>query len=277
VMTSPTSASAYELMVATLREWGLESLAPDVLALIQEGYTNDVIALRLQDTNAYKTRFAGNEARRKAGLPVLSPREYLATEAAYRQILESNGMPPGFYDHPDDFAGWIGSDVSPSEINERVGLAVNAAQRVDEGTKEAFRSLYGVGTNDLAAYFLDRERALPLVQKQARAASIAGAANNNGMRFDRGLSERLATSTLVGESEVDSAVSTVSDLARRGSFLGDVYGDPGYDATTAADEVFFADSDARKRRQKLAAQQEADFSQGAGVGRSSLARDTGLY
>lgn len=276
-MTSPTSASAYELMVATLREWGLESLAPDVLALIQEGYTNDVIALRLQDTTGYKTRFAGNEARRQAGLPVLSPREYLATEAAYRQILESNGMPPGFYDQPSDFSGWIGSDVSPSEINERVGLAVSAAQRVDEGTRRAFRDLYGVQTNDLAAYFLDRERALPLVQKQARAASIAGAANNNGVQFDRGLSERLATSTLVGDSEVDTAVSTVTDLARQGSFLGDLYGDPGYDLSTAAEDVFFADSAARRRRQKLAGKQEADFSQGSGVGRSSLARDTGLY
>lgn len=276
-MTSPTSANAYELMLDTLRQWGLEGLAADVLSLIQEGYTSDVITLRLQDTPAYKARFAGNDARRKAGLPVLSPREYLATEATYRQILESNGMPPGFYDHPNDFAGWIGSDVSPSEINERVGLAVSAADRVDAGTKRAFRDLYGVGSSDLAAYFLDRERALPLVQRQGRAAAIAGAGYNQGVNFDRATAERLATSTLVGTAEIDTAVGSVAEAGQRTTFLGDLYGDQGYDTTTAAEEVFFGDSTARRRRQRLTQQQDADFSQGSGVGRGSLGRDTGLY
>lgn len=276
-MTTPTSNSAYELMLDTLRQWGLEGLAADVLSLIQEGYTNDVISLRLQDTPAYKERFAGNDARRKAGLPVLSPREYLATEATYRQILESNGMPPGFYDHPNDFAGWIGSDVSPAEINERVGLAVSAADRVDEGTKRAFRDLYGVGTNDLAAFFLDRERALPLVTKQGRAASIAGAGYNQGVTFGRAEAERLAGSTMVDTGDISSAVGTTVDIGQRGTLLGDLYGDTSYDLNTAAEEVFFGSGDARQRRQKLAQQEEATFSQKSGVGRGSLGRDTGLY
>jgi len=273
-MTQPLGQgqqNAYDMLTNMLAQWGLGELAPDVLKLVQEGRTQDQIPVLIQDTEAYKRRFSGNELRRKAGRPVLNPSEYLSIEESYRRILQSNGLPVGFYDSPADFADWIGKDVSPQEVSTRVSYAVDASQRLDDGTKRAFAEYYGVMPNDLAAFFLDQERALPFITQQARAARIGAAGFNDRVGFDRATAEHLATSTLVGDTELESAVSTVADLDRDVGKLGDIYGDR-YSAEQAAQEVFFADPEARRRRKKLVEQEQATFSGNSGVGRSSLSQ-----
>jgi hypothetical protein len=135
----PGEQSAYDVMVALLRQWGLESLAPAVRQYLVDGYSQDQISILIQDTEPYKKRFAGNEARRKAGLPALSAAEYLSVESSYRQIMSSAGLPPSFYDSPDDFAAWIGKDVAPTEIKTRVDAATDAANRLDDATKQTFK------------------------------------------------------------------------------------------------------------------------------------------
>lgn len=277
-MTSPTS-SAYDLMLAALRQWGLEQLAPDVLRLLQDGYSQDQVSILIQDTAAYKKRFAGNDERRRVGLPALSPAEYLSVETSYRRILEGNGLPAGFYDSPDDFAGWIGRDVAPTEIERRVGYAVDAAQRVDEGTKWAFRQYYGIDPPQLAAFFLDQDRAMPIIEKQAKAARIGASAYNQNVQggWSQAYAERLATSTLVAQDDIEGAVSGAAEAGRDVGLLGQLYGDRDYSAATAAEEVFFADTAAKRRRQKLIQRETAEFGGASGVGRGSLAEDTGRY
>lgn len=261
---------AYLMLVQMLREWGLESLAPDVLKMLQDGRTQEQISILLQDTDAYKHRFIGNEARRKAGLSVLSPKEYLQTEAAYRQIMESAGLPSGFYDSPSDFADWIGADVSPSEIKSRVDLAVDAAQRLDDGTRQAFRDFYGLGPNDLAAYFLDRERALPQLQQIARGAQIGGAGYSQGLAMTRQRAEQLAASVLVGDQEIAPTIGRVATLTKDIGLLGGLYGSD-YTQTDAEQELFFADEKAKRKRQDLTAREVGQFSGSSGVSKGSLA------
>ena len=65
--------NAYTAILNTLKSYGLESLAPALLKFIQQGYSEDTINVLLQETDAYKQRFAANESRRQKGLPVLSP------------------------------------------------------------------------------------------------------------------------------------------------------------------------------------------------------------
>jgi hypothetical protein len=45
-----------------------------------------------------RKRFAANAARAKKGLAELDPASYLQLENQYRQLLQSNGLPSGFYD-----------------------------------------------------------------------------------------------------------------------------------------------------------------------------------
>lgn len=260
-------------MVAMLRGWGLDALAPDVLKFLQQGYTQDQVSVLLQDTQAYKQRFAGNEIRKQKGLPVLSPVDYLNTEAAYRQILASNGMPIGFYDQPSDFASWIGTDVSPSEISNRVSLAVDAANKLDDGTKKAFQDFYGIGKNDLAAFFLDQQRALPALQKIASGARIAGLYNDAGLSLSKDRAEQLGG--MAQGQNVDQLTNAAIDAAFSGQRLTNIYsGVPGYTQADAEAEIFGNNPAARKKRMDLAGLEAANFAGASGVGNATLAKST---
>jgi hypothetical protein len=129
---------AYDLLASTLKSWGLGTLLPDLKGFILGGDTSpDTLSLKLSQTTAYKQRFAGNEERRKNGLPELNPAQYIGLEEQYSNVLRSYGLPAGFYDSHKDFTDFIGKDISPSEIQTRAQIAhdqYQAAPVVHEGT-----------------------------------------------------------------------------------------------------------------------------------------------
>jgi hypothetical protein len=182
---------AYAALVDLFNSYGLGTLAPTIFNFIKQGYGADTITLLLQDTPEYKQRFAGNAARLKAGLPVLSPAQYLATESSYRAIMQDAGLPKGFYDQPSDFTNWIGGDVSPTELKGRVDLAVSDTTQAPDEVKQALKEMYGIDQGAVTAYFLDRSRSLPTLQIQAQAAQIGGAAIEHGFT-PAGLAEQFA-------------------------------------------------------------------------------------
>jgi hypothetical protein len=190
--------------------FGLGSLAGKIYDYVKQGYGSDTISVLLQDTKEYKTRFAGNEARVKAGLPVLSPADYLSTESAYRQILSSSGLPKGFYDNPADFTRWISADVSPTEIKDRVDMAVAATGQANPQYKEALFQMYGINESDLTAYFLDRKRAEPILKKQAAAGAIGAAAIRRGFGTNTLDLESYATIGITAD-QAEQAYSQIAD------------------------------------------------------------------
>lgn len=238
------SRDAFVALNALFTSYGLGSLAPKIFQYIQNGYSADTISLLLQDTPEYKTRFAGNEIRRKAGMAVLSPADYLNTEASYRQILASAGLPKGFYDQPSDFTNWIGSDVSPSEIQSRVQLATAATSQANPYVKAQLSALYGVDDTQIAAYFLDQQRALPLLQKQEQAAQFGAEAVRRGLVADRQRLEDYVTSGFSlsqasqGFQQVAQELPTLQALSARfgvtfgqGQEEGAIFGTSATDAT----------------------------------------------
>ena len=87
---STAQNDAIVLMTSTLKSWGLSTLVADLKRLIIHGDTNaDTLSLALSQTDAYKTRFAGNALRVKAGMAELTPAQYLATEEQYRNTLQA--------------------------------------------------------------------------------------------------------------------------------------------------------------------------------------------
>jgi hypothetical protein len=169
---------------AVLSTYGLESLA-DVL---WNNYTSGLVDINneqalvysIRDTDQYKTRFSANAARMKKGLAELSPGEYIGLEDFYRQTMQSNGLPPGFYDQTDDFSKLIEGDVSPSELQDRIQQGYAVVAQSDPEVKRQMQTLYGVTEGQLAAYFIDPERTAPLLKQQARAAQIAARASEQG-------------------------------------------------------------------------------------------------
>jgi len=177
----PDQQTASQIIAAQLEAWGLSTLSGKVSDLIREGLSADAITLRLQATDEYKTRFAANAARVKAGLAALSPAEYVATENSYRQVMQSYGLPATFYDSPDDYRKFLESDLSPNELNDRAKVAQSTWLSQDSATRDTWRNWYGLSDGAAIASILDPTKALPIVQSMAEAAKAGGAATRNGL------------------------------------------------------------------------------------------------
>lgn len=258
---------AYLALKALFESYGLGSLAPKILQYVQEGYGADTIGILLQRTDEYKQRFAGNEARRAAGMQVLSPAEYLATEEAYRQLMRNAGLPEGFYDSFDDFTQFISKDVSPTELKQRVDIANLATANADPATKQALAQM-GISGSDVTAYFLDPNRATTLIQKQMGTAQIGAAALRNNLQFDQ---SRAADWYLQGVTAEKAAegYGAIAGFLGDVSKLGQIYGDQ-YNQATAEAEVFGNSGAAQQQRKRLASAERGQFGGATGSARAGL-------
>lgn len=191
--------AAVDELKAILTYYGLGTLADVLSARIVDDPTlveNPTVLLSsVRDTTEYKTRFKGNETRRAAGLPELSPFDYVGLENSYRDTLRANSLPKGFYDTQDDFANFIGKDISSNELNARVSQGYNAVMQAEPGTKAELKQLYGLSDGDIAAFFIDPTRFNQSdAIKKAQAAQVASEARRQaGFTLDAAGAEALAT------------------------------------------------------------------------------------
>ena len=269
-----SNRDAFMALQAMFGQMGLGSLAGRIFDYVKQGYGADTIGLLLQDTPEYKKRFAGNEARTKAGLPVLSPAEYLASESAYRQILSNAGLPQGFYDSPADFTKWIADDVSPTEIKTRVDMATDAVTRVDPNYRGALFQMYGIGEHDLAAYFLDRKLAEPILKKQAAASAIGAAALRRGFGLNSLDLEGYAALGISGQ-DAEAAYGRIADSFESMLGLAGRFGST-WTQQDAERELFTPGAatgggeDAFSKSKRLKSQERAMFAGGRGSSSQGL-------
>lgn len=271
-MTTPQQQDdAYALLMNEFSKYGIGSLASTIMSFLRKGYSTDRVAVELQDTPQFKARFAGNEARRKAGLPVLSPAEYLSTEDSYRQIMQAAGVPKGFYDNPNDFANFIGQGVSPAEVQSRVSAATDLINRNRPEDLAYFKQYYTTG--DMVAFALDPNKAAPLVGKAFTAAGIGGSAAAQGIGIDKATAETLAGAGIDANS-ASQGFSQIKSDAPTASVLSSIYGEK-YDQSAAIKDVFLNDSAAGETRKRLASKERANFGNASAIGQSSLATTAG--
>lgn len=267
---SPGQSSAKKILIDQLTQWGLEELVPDVDRLIKEGLDAPAVTLQLQETEAYRRRFAANEQRRQKGLPVLSPAEYVATEAAYKSVLRSFGLPSGFFDSRDDFSNFLANDVSPEELNSRARAAQETFLTSDPSIRQAWSQLYGLSGGAAIAMFLDPERALPIVERQAQAARFGAAAINQGLDANRGRLERYADLGVDYQS-VSRAFGQIAQTRGADQRIADRFGGQLSQADRES-ELLLNDGDAARRRQRLYDNETALFQQRSAAEEGALSR-----
>ncbi len=184
--------SAKAMLDSSLGEFGLGGLGGWAWEQFKRGVPVEQIFLDLRERPEYRARFPGMEALTKRGRAI-SEREYIELERSYTQIARAAGLPSGFYDQPDDFARLVQNEVSPQEFSTRVEMAAVSAYQSPPELRDELSRLYGMGPGELTAYWLDPDRALPLLQQQFLAGQIGSRARTTGFgTLTRDEAERLA-------------------------------------------------------------------------------------
>ena len=206
---------AKKIIRATLERFNLGSLTDRAWGLLSNDTISadagiDVIGDALRDTTEFQTRFSANAARVKAGLPELSVTEYIGLERGYEAAMRGSGLPAGFYDNPSDFANFISANTSVAEVQSRVNDGYRAVADSNPQVIAQMKELYGVGDGELAAYFLDPEKATPILVRQARAAQISAEGKRQaGIQLSAADAEALARED-VSQAEAQTAFGEVA-------------------------------------------------------------------
>ena len=261
--------NAFGIISSFLQRAGLAGLEGNIRQLLAQGIEDtDAILFNLRDTEQFRTRFKANAARARKGLPELDPATYIGLEQAYASTLRANRLPPGFYDQPDDFNALIEGDVSAQELQARISEGFVKVRDADPEVRRQMQTLYGVGSDEeLAAYFLDPEKGLQALERQARAAEIAARGREQG---------RLQLTTAQAEELARRGITSAEaqrDFMQRGMLEGlyqPLYGEEALTGEQEIGAIFGYDPEAQKRLQERRAQRLAEF-QGGG----QFARTTG--
>lgn len=307
VIDSIQDFSARDSVLAMFRNAGLdESFISGLMAAVDGVYSANVAPTDAQVLNsiynsqAYKTRFAGNELIKariakgegRPGDRMLTPKEYMDLEASYKTILQDAGMPTGYYDQASDFTKMIGSGISAGELKSRVEIAYDAMNNADEGTKQALKKYYNMTDGEMVAYLLDPVKAMPLIQgkkmtndfginsladmsKMYGAARVGGAASRSGVNASQGISEEIYSTGQANSAATafGAAAAQEQDVSRLGRLYGSALGT---EDIVRENLNLTGGAEAGRKRRKFASKERAKFGGSSAVDKTSLSRQTSL-
>lgn len=186
----------------------------EIKNLIRKAPTKRAALLGLRETDEWKTRFAGNEQRVKNGLQPISEAEYIADERAFHSVMRENGLPQHFYDSPEDYANFIGSNISPEQINKRAQIAGDLLATKNNPALWAELKSRGISKGDATAYILDPDKAMPQIERKIGSAEIGAAMKPAGLdlggkkksnKFENSLYDKGITEEQAKEAALDVA------------------------------------------------------------------------
>lgn len=182
--------NATAVMKGVLTEYGMTALYDRVVGYIKDGYDADAIMVLIRTTPEYKQRFPAMEALAKKGRAI-SEGTYIEYEKTASGLERRYGIPEGML--MGSVTNLLENEVSAAELNDRVLLASAAAIQAPDDIKNTFSQYYGIDTGGLTAYFLDPERATPLLEKQYSSSIIGTEAARQGVGIDVFGAENLAS------------------------------------------------------------------------------------
>lgn len=269
-----TKQKASDRLVALFKGYNLENLGQFINEKIMDDVSEDMLMIEMYERPEYKTRFPGMEALRKAG-KAISEGEYIRIENQMQQTARFFDVPKGFYDGPEDFGNLIAKGVSAKEYQDRLQVGQDLARSLNPNIKGALLDLFGVGEGALTAYVLDPEKALGLIQKQAKAAQFVGYARESGFGLQGITSEEAlnlagtAPYANLSEQQLQKSLQQAGQLRREQARLAGIEGEP-YQEKEALDAVITGSPDALLASQRRAQREVARFSERGGVTASSL-------
>lgn len=235
----------------------------------------DTILGIIQNSGEWKQRFAGNEQRVSSGLNPLSTDQYLAMENSYKQLLRENSdiVPSDFNQY---ITGWIGKDVSATELKGRLTQAREWAKSVDPNVKTLLKEYYNVDESGIAMYALAPNVTEAELTRRGNVISVAAEARGQKLDIGRNLGELLVDKGYEDATQVRSAFANVSENKETVNKLASI------ENTNITDEQMIKgalsiDTEAKSKLRGLKSREESRFS-GSGAGTNILGTDvSGSY
>jgi len=278
--TSTGRNSAYDLLLAQFRLYGLEALITPLQNLITDDTSEGELTIMLRETPAYQKRFAANKTRITGGLRALNEAEYLGMEDKYQTIMRNYGLPASYYTKGDlgrqeGFEKLIGFDVSATELEDRIMTAqsrvINAAPEVTTALKQFYPD---ITNGEILAYTLDPTKGLSDIKRKITAAEIGGAAIGAGLGTAVNRAEELARYGVTAET-ARAGYDTIGGGLERGRQLASIYQQPDYNQAVAEEEIFKlpGQTQAGEKRKKIIGLEKATFGGQTGVSSGALSQN----
>jgi hypothetical protein len=246
------------------------SLAGNIEGLVNDWGTNtEVIAEKLRQTDAYKTRFKGLTSLQQRGVAdIRNEAEYLELETNYRQVFREAGISnflgqSGTQTEYDAIAKLVGDfSLSVNEVRDRVSDAQRIVAQTPQEVRDSFQRFYNVDPATLTAYVLDPTRTASEINRKANAAMIGGLGMQRGLEFGAGVSERIG-SFLGGEGDLtgtqaEPILGEIADVQRATGRLAQLE-----KSTLSAEETALAqldlDTGAKEKVKGLQSRERARF------------------
>lgn len=271
---------ASDRLSAMFAGYGLETLAGFINRRIQADVSEEMLLLELYDQPEYQVRFPGMKALR-AKNKTITEKEYIDDEKAFIQTARFFDLPIGFYDSADDFGKLIGNLVSPKEYQERLQIGQDLARSMNPAARTQLQELYNVGEGGITAYVLDAEKALPLIQKQAKAAQFVGFGRDKGFKLEgmtAAQAEQIAGTeaySKLSSLQMEQALGQAAQLRQTQSRLTGIEGEV-YDEQEALKAVIEGSPEAMLASQQRAKREGARFGGASGITGSSLRSAPGI-
>ena len=172
-----------------MADYGLSSLMGRIEQLVQQDYSPEAAMVAIRETPEYKTRFPAMDALARKNRRITEA-EYIAFERDAAQLERAYGLPAGMLGK-DSVTNLLTNEVSARELEERVTMAAAGAFQASQEVKDTFKQYYSIDSGGLTAYFLDPNKALPLLNKQYASAQIGAEAAIKGLGIGSTLAEEI--------------------------------------------------------------------------------------
>jgi hypothetical protein len=198
----------------TLRDLGLGDLFNDAWAYYKSptGGASDINATMryLETTRQYKDHFPGLAELKEQGR-ALTPAQWSTYYNTMQEAAVTYGLPAGMIDRAD-IGKMITGNVSAAEAVGRIQAAGASVYNADPTLIAKMRE-FGFTDGDLTAFYLDADKAAPLLERKAQEEqariSVAGAGGGYGIDIAEA---QMLQKWGVDEAEAQKGFATLSDL-----------------------------------------------------------------
>lgn len=289
----PAVSEKYAGLIALLSSYGIDGIANMVDKVIidyPESDGEEILNLLRYDeryNKPYLARFAGNAARLKNKMPLLSESDYLNQERGYSKMFKSYGLIN--LDNTAQYTKLIGADIDIDEATTRVSMATDRVLKAEPSTKNAFLRFFPMLSNqDLVAAMLNPEEQLPALERKVQSAEIGGAALRQGLvaeladtsyksamysnvqagTLGAGTLETAGVSPATATKSYGTIASELPTMEKLSSIYGSTMEQYGQREAEQADLLGLAS--AKRKKERLVAREQAQYEGSAGTMKGSF-------